>query len=165
MRVDRNMESGMMPILKNRLIKSTLQHFGMENSKSVSTPVNSCVQEEFDEDGEPLDGPYSELVVVLLQLDSMVLQDIKFIVRLLARFCSKPKMSHWEAANSVLWFLKRTVKKGIAYSSEIGVEILGFVDSDLAGDHVDRQSTTDYLFQLAFDAVYWRSKKHTIVFL
>lgn len=42
---------------------------------------------------------------------------------------------------------------------------LGCVVSDFGGDHVDRKSTTGYVFKVADVAVSWRSENKTIVSL
>lgn len=47
----------------------------------------------------------------------------------------------------------------------LDLDLLGFVDSDLAGDHADRKSTTGYSFLLTSGDISWRSKKQTTVTL
>jgi hypothetical protein len=44
-------------------------------------------------------------------------------------------------------------------------ELIGFTDSDFAGDHDDRRSTSGYVFMLGTGAVSWSSKKQPIVTL
>lgn len=140
--VDHDASDGSLQISNKPLISSTLQRLGMEDTKSVITPVASGVREELDVDGEPCEGPYSELVGVLPYLASTVRPVISFFVGRLALCCSKLKSSHWVATKMVLRYLKRTKTKGITYRSDVTVDIHGFVNSDFSQYHVARKSTT-----------------------
>ena len=49
--------------------------------------------------------------------------------------------------------------------NEGDVKLEVFVDSDYAGDRIDRRSTTGYVIKIAGAAVSWSSKKQTTVAL
>ena len=49
------------------------------------------------------------------------------------------------------------------YDGNVGPEIIGYADSDYAGDLATRKSTSGYVFLIADGAVSWKSKKQTVV--
>jgi hypothetical protein len=51
------------------------------------------------------------------------------------------------------------VNYGVFYSSSATISLLGYTDSDWAGDSSDRRSTAGYLFQLGSGPISWSSKK------
>ncbi|CAI0390575.1 unnamed protein product [Linum tenue] len=89
-----------------------------------------------------------------------------FVVCLLSRYMEAPTKQHLLAAKRVLRFLKGTLTSGIWYKRENGEgSLLGYTDSDYAGDSDDRKSTSGYIFFLAGGAVSWASKKQPVVTL
>ncbi|CAI0414884.1 unnamed protein product [Linum tenue] len=92
--------------------------------------------------------------------------DIMFSVCLLSRYMESPTRQHMLAAKRILRYLKGTLSYGIWY--EKGGEgscLVGYTDSDYAGDLNDRKSTSGYVFFLAGGAVSWASKKQPVVTL
>ncbi|CAI0405434.1 unnamed protein product [Linum tenue] len=89
-----------------------------------------------------------------------------YSVCLLSRFMESPTRQHQLAAKRVLRYLKGTTKSGIWYK-RLGGEsrLLGYTDSDYAGDVDDRRSTSGYVFFLAGGAISWASKKQPVVTL
>lgn len=62
-------------------------------------------------------------------------------------------------------FLKGTTDTGILYRRGKSQRLVGYCDSDCAGDLDDRKSTSGYLFMMNCGAVAWSSKKQPIVTL
>lgn len=58
-----------------------------------------------------------------------------------------------------------TLDYGLFYSASNKFKLLGYFDSDWAGDLDDRKSTTGFLFYLVNTAFTWSSKKEPIVTL
>ncbi|CAI0547259.1 unnamed protein product [Linum tenue] len=89
-----------------------------------------------------------------------------YTVCLLSRFMESPTRQHLLAAKRVLRYLKGSADSGIWYRKGDGEDkLLGYTDSDYAGDVDDRRSTSGYVFFLAGGAVSWASKKQPIVTL
>ena len=82
-----------------------------------------------------------------------------------ARFCSKPTKEHWVAVKRTLRYLKGTNNYGICYNGDTEGEVVGFLDSDWAGDISDRKSTSGFVFIQAGGAISWKSSKQTCVAL
>ncbi|KAG6407407.1 hypothetical protein SASPL_130398 [Salvia splendens] len=69
------------------------------------------------------------------------------------------------AANRILCYLRGTIDYGIFYSHTNDYKLVGYSDSDWAGDNDDRKSTSGYVFYMGDTAFTWMSKKQPIVTL
>ena len=68
---------------------------------------------------------------------------------------SKPGKQHWEAVKWIFKYLRGTTGHGIMFGNQQGnPSVMGYVDSDYAGDMDDRRSTTGYVFTLAGGPIY-----------
>ncbi|KAL0363822.1 UNVERIFIED_CONTAM: Retrovirus-related Pol polyprotein from transposon TNT 1-94 [Sesamum angustifolium] len=64
------------------------------------------------------------------------------------------------------WYLKGTVGHGVVFGSQQNdLLVVGYVDSDYAGDLDDRRSTTGYDFTLGGGSICWKSTVQSIVAL
>ena len=78
-----------------------------------------------------------------------------------------PGKEHWTAVKRILRYLKGTVGYGYKYrrGGEMQPMLLGYSDSDYAGDVEDRKSTTGVVYFLGKSMVTWSSQKQKIVAL
>jgi hypothetical protein len=145
-----------------RYIDSMLKQFGMADCKPRVAPLDTGLQ--LDRDGEPLeaDTPYNALVGSLLYLAMCTRPDIAHAVGMLSRFVSEPRANHWQAAKSVLRYLSGTKNLGMLYADP-KQQIIGYSDSDFAGDIMQRKSTGGFVFMYGGAAVAWSSKLQSIV--
>jgi len=69
------------------------------------------------------------------------------------------------AANRVLRYLKSTADAKLIFSGPGGSSegLVGYTDSDWAGDRHDRKSQDGYLFKMDGAPISWKLKKQTIV--
>ncbi|GAU51565.1 hypothetical protein TSUD_244720 [Trifolium subterraneum] len=93
--------------------------------------------------------------------------DLAFSVCLAARYMERPTEMHVVAFKRVLRYLKGTLNFEILYKCKANKELImqGLSDSDYAGDHDDRKSTSEYVFTLGESAISWSSKKQPVVTL
>ncbi|XP_074373427.1 secreted RxLR effector protein 161-like [Apium graveolens] len=91
--------------------------------------------------------------------------DIVYAVSLISRYMSRPIELHLLAAKRILHYLQGTSDFGLFYKKDGNRELIGFTDSDYAGDIEDRKSTSGYAFILSSAAVAWSSRKQPIVTL
>ncbi|GJZ09307.1 retrovirus-related pol polyprotein from transposon TNT 1-94 [Tanacetum coccineum] len=87
--------------------------------------------------------------------------DIMFSVCLCAHFQEAPKTSHLEAVKRIFRYIKGTSQLGLWYPKGTGVETIVYVDSDHAGDYVDRKSTSGVCTFMRCCLTSWFSKKQT----
>nr|GEU69756.1 copia protein [Tanacetum cinerariifolium] len=126
----------------NEMLKM-LKKFGLEDSKSMKTPMSSDTRLTKAEECESIDSTkYQGMIGSLLYLTESRF-DIMFSVCLCARFQEAPKTSHLEAVKHIFRYFKGTTHLGLWYPKETGIETVVYVNSDHAGDYVDRKSTSD----------------------
>eukprot|EP00253_Pinus_taeda_P011546 PITA_11546 len=58
-----------------------------------------------------------------------------------------------------------TITFGIHYAADTALNLLGFTDSDWAGDSIDHKSTSGYSLSLGSGPICWSSKKHAAISL
>lgn len=86
--------------------------------------------------------------------------DISFAVSYISCFMSVPKADHWIAAKCVLRYVRGTPDYGLLYTRSSNPILNGYTDSDWAGSIHDCKSTTGYVFNLGFSAVYGAARRH-----
>lgn len=168
--IERKNDNGNIKITQKKYILNFLKKFGMQNCNPLNTPLdinidiaNIKTNVEYD-DSEILDVPYRELVGNLISLANVTRPDIAFAANVLSRFCTTPKKIHWKMAKRILRYLKGTAEYSIKYVKEKD-DLIGYVDSDWAGDTSDRRSCTGYVMFLSGGPVNWNSKKQKTVAL
>jgi hypothetical protein len=82
-----------------------------------------------------------------------------------ARFQASPRKSHLKATKRILRYLKHTQDVGLWYPKGANFELIGYSDSDYAGDKVERRSTSDICQLLGRSLVSWSSKRQNSVVL
>jgi hypothetical protein len=154
-------------IQQHKYAEEILKRFGMENCNTVKSPIVIGCKLVKDEDGKPVDArEYKQIVGCLMYLLA-TRPDLTYSVCLVARFMDRPTEMHMMAIKRILRYLKGTLTHGVLYKHTIDrrLELVGFSDSDYAGDLNDRKSTSGYVFMLGTGVVSWSSKKQPIVTL
>jgi hypothetical protein len=82
-----------------------------------------------------------------------------------ARFQASPRESHLKATKRILRYLKHTQDVGLWYPKGACFELVGYLDSDYAGDKVERKSTSGTCQLLGRSLVSWSSKKQNSIAL
>jgi hypothetical protein len=156
---------------QEKYVERVLERFNMKNAKPVSTPLanhfklsrNSCpCTEEENKEMEVI--PYSSAVGSLMYVMVCTRPDIAHAVGTVSRFLSNPGKDHWKAVKWIFRYLKGTSKLCLMYGGS-KPELIGFTDSDMAGDLDNRESTSGYMFTFARGAVSWQSKLQKCVAL
>ncbi|GJZ56369.1 hypothetical protein Tco_0611562 [Tanacetum coccineum] len=138
-----------------------LKKFRLEDSKPMKTPMSTETKLTRDEEGESVDNTkYRGMIGSLLYLTASR-PNIMFSVCLCARFQEDPKTSHLEAVKRIFRYIKGTTHLGLWYPKVSGIETIVYVDSDHAGDYVDRKSTSGVCTFMGCCLTSWFSKKQT----
>eukprot|EP00253_Pinus_taeda_P035426 PITA_35426 len=143
-----------------------LRHFHMEDCKPAPSPFQSGVKLSVSCTFPEVDATlYRQLVGKLLYL-THTRPDLSFAVGLVARFLQNPRESHWKAAKRILRYVRGTIQFWIIhYSAKAAPLLVGFTDSDWAGDHDDRKSTAGYVFTLGSGPITLACKKQAAISL
>ncbi|RVX15720.1 Retrovirus-related Pol polyprotein from transposon RE1 [Vitis vinifera] len=89
--------------------------------------------------------------------------DISFAVSLVSQYMHAPTVVHLCMVKRILRYLKKTIGRGIVMRRNGHTDIIGFSDSDWAGNTIDRRSTTGYCMFVGGNLVSWKSKKQPVV--
>jgi ATP-binding cassette subfamily B (MDR/TAP) protein 1 len=82
--------------------------------------------------------------------------NLSHALSVVSRYMANPGKEHWKAVQWVFRYLRRTSKARLQFGhSKIG--LVGYVDSDYAGDLDKRRSLTGYVFTIGGCAVSWKA--------
>ena len=144
-----------------------LESVGMTNCNPCATPMEARLKLSKKNEGEVVDPTAYRSIIGSLRYLVNTRPDIAFAVCVVSRYMEAPGKEHWAAVKHILRYLKGTVRFGCKYArnSELKPFLLGFSDSDFAGDVEDRKSTTGVVYFLGKSLVTWASQKQKIVAL
>lgn len=108
--------------------------------------------------------PYREAIGSLLFASQIARPDISYGVNLLSRYCEAPGIMHWKGVKRILRYLKGTKRMELTYGRTEN-DLIGYCDSDWAGDLDTRRSTTGYVFTFGGSAISWNTKRQSTVAL
>jgi hypothetical protein len=91
--------------------------------------------------------------------------DLAYSVGYISRFMEAPTTEHLAAVKRVLRYVAGTLQFGCCYQRKKEVQLVGYSDSDLAGDVDTRKSTTGVIFFLGGNVITWHSQKQRVVAL
>ena len=145
--------------------REMLKKFKMNDCKPISTPIECGVKLSKNEKGEKVDPTFFKSLVGSLHYLTSTRPDILYAVGLVSRYTETPTTTHLKATKRILRYIKGTIDFGLFYSSSKDYNLVGYSDSDWAGDMDERKSTTGFLFYMGDTAFTWISKKQPIVTL
>nr|XP_016462033.1 PREDICTED: uncharacterized mitochondrial protein AtMg00810-like [Nicotiana tabacum] len=125
-------------ISQTKYTKELIKKFGMENAKSMGTPMSPTTMLEEDKNGKSMDETmYRVMIGSLLYLTANRLYTM-FSVCKCARFQSAPKESHLTAVKHIIRYLIGATELGLRYAHSNNFVLKSFSDADFAGDRIDR---------------------------
>ncbi|XP_031261156.1 secreted RxLR effector protein 161-like [Pistacia vera] len=150
-----------------------MSKFGMADSKLVSMPLanhvvlNKSQCPKTESDLIKMESvPYAYVVGSMMYGMISTRLDLSYSISLLSRFMANPSSDHWTALKRVLRYINGTLNVGLNfYKRHNTLDLVGFVDSDFAGDKDIRKSTTSYYFTLGGNCISWKSQLQPIVAL
>ncbi|KAK6117412.1 hypothetical protein DH2020_048868 [Rehmannia glutinosa] len=145
--------------------KEILKKFKMDDCNPINTPVECGLKLCKDDEGNKVDPTLFKSLVGCLRYLTCTRPDILYAVGLVSRYMENPTTTHFKAAKRILCYLKGTIDFGLFYSVSNDYKLVGYSDSDWAGDTDDRKSTTGFTFFMGDIAFTWASKKQPIVTL
>ena len=171
MEIARDRQRDTLCLTHKQYLKKVLQRFGMsEKTKPVSTPLaphfkfsaSQCPMTE--EEREYMSKvPYSNAVGSLIYAMVCTRLDISHAVGTVSSYMH----NHWQAVTWILRYIQKTLDVGLIFEKDdmVGQHVVGYCDSDYAGDLDKRRSTTGYVFTLAKTPTSWKSTLQSTVAL
>jgi hypothetical protein len=152
-------------VSQGKYIRDMIKKFGLQDAKSISTPMGTNGHLDNDASGNMVDKKlYWSMIGSLLYVTASR-PDVMFSVCMCARFQASPRESHLKATKRILRYLKHTQDVGLWYPKGSNFVLIGYSDSDYAGCKVDRKSTSGTCQLLGRSLVSWSSKKQNSVAL
>lgn len=168
MEIKRDRKMKTISVNQQGYISRMLRRFGMEDCKTTTSPVNSSINLSELKEEEAITEkrfPYREAVGCLNYIAQISRPDIAYIVGNLARFANNPSETHWRAAKQVMKYLKGTIDLSLCYNGKTQDKLIGYCDSDYAGDPVARRSTSGYIFMQFGGPIAWSSSLQKVTAL
>ena len=169
--IKRDRAQKLLGLSQQNYITKVLKRFSMEKCSSGEVPMSKgdkltkgqSPQNEAEKEIMKTK-PYARLVGSLMYAQVCTRPDLAFAVGMLSRFQSNPGAEHWVAGKKVLRYLQKTKNHMLVYRRVEDLKLVGFSDSDFAGNYPDsNKSTCGYVFMLAGGAVAWKTMKQTLI--
>jgi len=151
--IRRDKSLGTLKLSQGKYAAQVLEKFGMAKCNPIGTPLEVVLQlDKADESDDAL--PYREAVGNLMYLMVRTCPDLAFAIGKLSQFVSCYGKEHWAAIKRVL----RYVKGSMVFNKNSSCVLQSYSDTDWAGEHETRRSTTGFSFIFGGAAVSWGSK-------
>jgi hypothetical protein len=152
--INYDQKTGHLELSQSHYIQQSLEHDGCDDGCTHPTPLSSSVKLTKADSpttsstiAEMKDYPYQSLIGTLMYTMLGTRPDIAFAVGALSKYSSNPGKVHWDEAVHVLLYLGGTKDLALVFDGSNGADlsslILGYSDSDWAGDMDICQSTVD----------------------
>ncbi|XP_016651106.1 PREDICTED: uncharacterized mitochondrial protein AtMg00810-like [Prunus mume] len=139
-----------------------LKYFlGIEVPADTPIEMNHKLCEDMDQ--EPINKEHYQCLVGRLIYLAQTRPDIAYVVSVVSQFMHSPSVPHRNAVDRILRYLKSTPEKGLMFSKNGDLEVVGYTDADWAGSITDRRSTSYYFTFVGGNLVTWQSKKQNVV--
>nr|GFC51215.1 hypothetical protein [Tanacetum cinerariifolium] len=126
---------------KDKYVAEILRKFGLTDTKSASTPIDTEKPLLKDSDGKDVDvHTYKSMIGSLMYL-TLSRPDIMFVVCACAYFLVTPKATHLHAVKRIIRYLKGKPHLGLWYLKYSPFDLVAYSDSDYAGVSLDKKST------------------------
>lgn len=173
MLIDRNRSYNSLKLHQLPYLQKLTTKYGMADSKGVSMPLANhfilskaqCPKTESDL-LKMENVPYSNVIGSIMYVMISTRPDLSYSISLLSKFMSNPGYEHWNALKWLLRYINSTVHFGLNFCKRnASLDLVGYVDSDFAGDRDSRKSTTAYYFTLGGNCISWKSQLQPLVAL
>uniref|UniRef100_A0AAV1TJ45 Reverse transcriptase Ty1/copia-type domain-containing protein n=1 Tax=Peronospora matthiolae TaxID=2874970 RepID=A0AAV1TJ45_9STRA len=106
---------------QRRYVNDILKRFGMDECKAAASPVDLSTRLVASSEAAKIDVPCRK---------------------------ANPQQEHWTAVKRIFRYLQGTKSHGLRFQPSDKIDFRGYSDTDWAGDHADRKSTSGYTFML-----------------
>ena len=129
-----------------------MKTFGLEDSKSVSTPM--VIGHKFSKNDDSVEVNQTLYRYVVHNKPNIALS-----IGIVARFSTNPRENYLMAVKRIMRYLKGTEEYDLYYKKNEKFELRAYTDADWARNIDDRKSTSGGAFFLGKRLVTWTSKK------
>ncbi|KAH9647613.1 hypothetical protein KPL70_025255 [Citrus sinensis] len=172
--IKRNITKGEIFLSQERYLTKVLETYKMLDSKPVLTPLaahfklsNQLCPKTDEEKLDMKNVPYANAVGCLMYAMVLTRPDLSHSVSVVSRYMAQPGREHWRAVRWIMRYLNGSLSHGLVYGRSKGRNdgLLGFVDSDYAGDLDRRRSLTGFMFMYEGCLINWKASLQHVVAL
>jgi hypothetical protein len=140
-----------------------LEKAGMSSCNSCATPMEAKLKLSKVSDSKPVDVTMYRSLIGSLRYLLHTRPELTYNVCYLSRFMEAPKQEYLDAVKRVLRYVAGTVDYDLLYprGKSESLQILGYSDSDMAGDIDDSKSTLGVICFLGDGTAIWSSQKQS----
>lgn len=159
--------AGMITLCQCSYACKVLKSAGMAGCNLCLTPMENRLKMTKKDNSAAVDATEYRSVVGSLRYLVNTRPDIAYAVGIVSHYMEAPTSQHMAAVKHILRYVSGTVGYGCCYKwhDALEPELVGYSDSDLAGDVDDRKSTSGMVFYLGASLITWASQKQKIVAL
>lgn len=142
-----------------------LEKSGMTECNPCQVPMEPRLKLWKSDQAKKVDATHYRSIVGSLRYLVNTRPDLAYAVGIVSRYMESPSVHHMAAVKQVLRYVKGSVNLGCHYGrkEEVQPRLIGYSDSDHAGDVNDRKSTSGVVFFLGSNLVTWVSQKQKVV--
>ncbi|GJX95741.1 putative ribonuclease H-like domain-containing protein [Tanacetum coccineum] len=148
---------------QDKYVQDILKKFDMESVRPATTPFEALNPQSKDEPDNAVNVHLYRSMIGSLMYLTASRPDIQFAVSACSRHQVTPLTSNLNAIKKIFKYLKGQPKLGLWYPRDSPFVFEAYSDSDYAGSHGDRKSTTGGCQFLGRRLISWQCKKQTIV--
>nr|GEY41714.1 hypothetical protein [Tanacetum cinerariifolium] len=148
---------------KDKYVKDMLKKFDMESVRTATTPYEVPTHKSKDEHDDAVNVHLFRSMIGSLMYLTASWPNIMFAVSACSRHQVSPLTSHLNAVKKIFKYLKGQPNLGLWYPRDSPFQLEAYSDSDYAGFHGDRKSTTGGCQFLGRRLISWQCKKQTFV--
>nr|GEY76529.1 uncharacterized mitochondrial protein AtMg00810-like [Tanacetum cinerariifolium] len=140
-----------------------LKKFDMESMRTATTPYEFPKHKSKDDPDDAVNIHLFRSMIGSLMYLTASMPDIMFAVSACSRHQVTPLTSHLNAVKKIFKYLKGQPNLGLWYHRDSLFQLEAYSDSDYAGSHGDRKSTTGGGQFLGRRMISWQCKKQAVV--
>jgi hypothetical protein len=163
-KLKRNRDKRTISLSQTGYIEKVLKRYNLQEIRTVTTPLNNCL---LIKNTEKIDNGrrtyYQGLTGSIMWAATAIRPDLAFTAGYLARFNMNPSEEHLKAAKRTIAYMKGTKDTELVLGGNNIGQLIGYVDSDYAGDVDTRRSTTGYAFLWRESLISWGSTRQATV--
>ncbi|RLN25138.1 hypothetical protein C2845_PM07G28320 [Panicum miliaceum] len=139
---------------------------GMKGCNPTTTPMEERLRLSRESTAKEVNATAYRRIIGSLRYHVNTRPDLAFSVGYVSRFMERPTVEHMGAVKRLLRYIAGTIDYGLIYPRGSGeAKLVGYSDSNLAGDIDTCKSTSGALFFLGASLISWQSTKQRIVAL
>jgi hypothetical protein len=147
-------------------IKHVIELAGLTDCNPAFTPMEEKLKLSRDSTTEEVDATQYRRLVGSLRYLTHTRPDLAFSIGYVSRFMQRPTTEHQQAVKMIIRYIAGTLNHGLYYPRCPGeAHLVGYNDSDHAGDIDTSKSTSRVLFFFGKCLVSWQSVKQQVVAL